>query len=185
VSFELLQTICGFLTLAVIATTVIPAVLQIRHLSSNNQIQSLLTLEDEFRADDMQQAFRYVQQDLAAKLDDPHYREELARLGFVDREAHPEMQVCNWFEQIGTFVKNGMVAETAFFELFGRLVDRYWDLLAPAIAIMRRRRGPQQYQNFEYLTARYRLWAAKHPEGSYPANTARLKVEDPWAGEEV
>jgi hypothetical protein len=184
-SLELWQTIASFLTLAVIATTVVPAVLQIRHLSSNNQIQSLLTLEDEFRADDMQKAFHYVQHDLASKLDDPQYRADLARLGFVDREVHPEMQVCNWFEQIGTFVKNGMVAETAFFELFGRLVDRYWDLLSPAIAIMRRRRGPQQYQNFEYLTARYRMWAAKHPSGSYPSNTARLTVDDPWAGEEI
>jgi len=88
--------------------------------------------------------------------------------------------VCNWFDSAGTLVKNGLVEENAFNELFGRLVDRSWELLGPAIAIMRRRRGPTQYQNFEYLVVRYRAWHARHPTGRYPADVPRLPLEDPW-----
>ncbi len=77
-------------------------------------------------------------------------------------------------------MKNGLVEENAFNELFGRLVDRSWELLRPAIAIMRRRRGPTQYQNFEYLVVRYRAWHARHPTGRYPADVPRLPLEDPW-----
>ena len=95
-----------------------------RHLSSNNQIQSLLSLEHDFNEPHLQAAFHYVQHDLDERLQDPAYRNELSRIGFIDPQQHPEMKVCNWFDQMGTFVKNGMVGERAFFELFGRLVDR-------------------------------------------------------------
>jgi hypothetical protein len=180
VPIEFWNSLWSFLTFLVIAATVIPAVLQMRHLSSNNQIQSLLSLERDFNESHLQAAFHYVQHDLPGRLEDPAYRAELAHIGFVDPVQHPEMKVCNWFDQIGTFVKNGLVGERAFFELFGRLVDRYWELLSPTVALLRRERGPRQYQNFEYLTARYRRWAAQHPGGLYPGNVPRLKLEDPW-----
>ncbi len=177
---EFWSSLWSFLTLLVIGATVVPAVLQMRHLSSNNQIQSLLSLEHDFNEPHLQAAFHYVQHELPARLEDPAYRGELTRIGFVDPQHHPEMKVCNWFDQMGTFVKNGLVGERAFFELFGRLVDRYWELLSPTIALLRRERGPRQYQNFEYMTSRYRLWAKKHPTGLYPASVPRLRVEDPW-----
>jgi hypothetical protein len=180
VPVEFWNSLWSFLTFLVIAATVVPAVLQMRHLSSNNQIQTLLALEHDFNEPDLQTAFHFVQNELAARLEDPAYREALARLGFVDPRAHPEMKVCNWFEQMGTFVNAGMVEERAFFDLFGRLVDHYWVLLAPAIAIMRRQRGPRQYQNFEAMTSRYRRWAKQHPAGIYPRDVPRLKLEDAW-----
>jgi len=180
VPVEFWSSLWSFLTFLVIAATVVPAVLQMRHLSSNNEIQSLLALERDFNEEHLQRAFRYVQSELPIRLDDPSYRSDLVRIGFVDPEMHPEMKVCNWFEQIGTFVKNGMVGERAFFEVFGRLVDRYWELLAPSIALLRRERGQGQYQNFEYLTSRYRLWVKKHPAGLYPHKTPRLSLRDPW-----
>ncbi len=181
---EFWNSLWSFLTFLVIAATVVPAVLQMRHLSSNNQIQTLLALEHDFNEEDLQKAFHFVQNEMGARLEDPLYREALARLGFVDPRIHPEMKVCNWFEQMGTFVNAGMVEERAFFDLFGRLVDHYWELLAPAIAIMRRRRGPRQYQNFEAMTARYRRWAKQHPAGIYPRDVPRLKLEDKWQAQD-
>ena len=177
---EFWSSLWSFLTLLVIAATVVPAVMQIRHLSSNNQIQTLLSLERDFNEHYLQEAFRYVQHELPKRLEDPVYRAELARIGYIDAQLHPEMKVCNWFDEIGTFVKNGLVGEQAFFELFGRLVDRYWELLTPVIALLRRERGLRQYQNFEFLTARYRRWVRLHPDGVYPKSVPRLALEDPW-----
>jgi len=93
------------------------------------------------------------------------------------------MEVCNWFDSAGTLVKNGLVDENAVNELFGRLVDRSWDSLGGAIALMRRRRGPSQYQNVEYLVVRYRAWHARYPTGRYPTGVPRLPLEDPWPGD--
>jgi hypothetical protein len=184
VPVEFWNSLWSFLTFLVIAATVVPAILQIRHLSSGNQIQTLLSLERDFNERYLQEAFRYVQHELPKRLEDPAYRAELARIGYIDANLHPEMKVCNWFDEIGTFVKNGLVGEQAFFELFGRLVDRYWELLMPVIALLRRERGSRQYQNFEFLTARYRRWVRLHPDGVYPKSVPRLKLNDPWLAQD-
>jgi hypothetical protein len=164
----------------VIALSVLVAMVQLRHMRKGNQLQALLSVERDFDAPDLQHAFHYCQSELPEKMEDAKYREELASIGFIDVRRHPEMVACNWFNQVGTLVKNDLVPEDVFLDLFGRLVDHYWRVLEPTIAVLRRRRGPSQYSNFEYLAMRSRKWRVHHGTGLFPHNAGRLVVRDPW-----
>ena len=177
---EFWNAVWTFLTLVILTFTAIAALVQLRHLSSSNQIAALLAVQQEFRSPRLQRALHYVEFELESRLEEDEFRAELVEIGFVDPLEHPEMDVCTWFNEIGTLVKNGLVQEDPFLEMFGRLVNRYWELLTPVVALLRRRRGQTQYENFEYLAARYRQWFAKRPTGRYPSRTPRLKVVDRW-----
>ena len=168
-------------TFIVVAISAVAALAQLRHVRTANELQALLSVQRDFQEPDLQQALHYVQLQLPERMRDPAYRAELEAIGFVDPHRHPEMVACNWFNQVGTLLKNGLVAEGAFLDLFGRLVDHYWRLLEPAIAVLRRRRGPGQYEGFEYLAMRSQRWRRRFHDGDYPKDEPRLAVSDPYA----
>jgi hypothetical protein len=167
-------------TLFVFAGTAAAALVQIRHLRASNELDALLRITELLREEDLQTSFRFVETELETKLADAAYRRELARRGFIDAHKHPEMNVCNWFNEVGTLVKNRLIDETTFLDLFSRLVTYYWMRLEPVVAVLRRERGPGQYENFEYLAMLARKWQAAHPNGAYPARAERLQITDVW-----
>jgi hypothetical protein len=177
---ELLNTGVAIATLLVFGGTAVAALVQIRHLRASNELDALLRITELMRADDLQNAFRYVETELSAKLADPAYRRELGKRGFVDARRHPEMDVCNWFNEVGTLVKNQLIDENTFLDLFNRLVTYYWNRLEGVVAVLRRERGPGQYENFEYLAMLAERWQARHPHGAYPAGAKRMETSDPW-----
>jgi hypothetical protein len=171
-------------TFLVIGATAVAAVIQLRHMRASNQLGALIALQSEFRSDDLQESFRFVQNELVYKLREPDYRAELERIGFIDARLHREVNVLNWFNELGSLLKNGLVDETAFMDLFSRLAVQYWENLAPAIAIMRRRRGSGQYHSFEYLAIRARKWLSDHPLGAFPRGMSRIPILDEWLEED-
>lgn len=182
---EVLNTIGSVGTFLVIAATAVAAIVQLRHMRAANQLDAVLSLERDFRGHDLQEAFRYVQRELPFKLRDQEYRAELAAIGFIDERTHLEVKACNWFNEMGTLVKNQLVTEDAFMDLFSRLVINYWERLEPAIAVMRRQRGDVMYLDFEYLATRARAWLALHPHGTFPNGMQRAPLRDPWATEDA
>jgi hypothetical protein len=179
-SLDLWSTIADIGTFFVIAATAFAAFVQLRHLRSNNELQAFLAVERDFHSAELQRAFEFVQTNLQARMGDAAFRQELAAIGFIDAQKHPEMEVCNWFDKVGMLVKAGFVHEEVFFAMFGRLVDYYWNVLAPTIAVLRRKRGPMQYESFEYIAMRAKRWRAAHPNGNYPARTPRATLVDNW-----
>lgn len=179
-SLELFSTIAAVGSFLVIGATAFAAFVQLRHLRSNNELQAFLAVERDFHSAELQRAFEFVQTHLQARMSDAAFRHELAALGFIDSQKHPEMEVCNWFDKVGMLVKAGFVHEEVFFAMFGRLVDYYWNALAPAIAVLRRKRGPMQYESFEYIAMRAKRWRAANPNGTYPARTPRALIVDGW-----
>ena len=177
---ELINTGVAIATLLVFGGTAAAALVQIRHLRASNELDALLRITELMRADGLQDAFRYVETELAAKLADPAYRRELGKRGFVDARRHPEMDVCNWFNEVGTLVKNQLIDEHTFLDLFNRLVTYYWNRLEGVVAVLRRERGPGQYENFEYLAMLAERWQARHQHGAYPPGAKRLETSDPW-----
>jgi hypothetical protein len=167
-------------SLFVFAAAAFAAIVQLRHMRRNNQLQALLAIQQDFRDERLQRAFAFVQCDLAAALQNPAYRGELSRRGFVDGRSHPEMDVCNWFNEVGMLVRSGFVDEQLFFPSFARLVIYSWSLLSPAIALLRRERGSEQYDGFEYLAMRASVWHERNPHGSFPPKLARMRLDDPW-----
>ncbi len=175
---EILNTAVQIGTLLVFAGTAIAALVQIRHLRASNELDALLRITEQLRSSDLQDAFRYVQKDLDAKIADATYRRELGSRGFVDARTHPEMNVCNWFNEVGTLVKNRLIDEATFLDLFSRLVTYYWKRLDPVIALLRRERGQGQYENFEYLAMLAERWEMRHPDGAYPPGAKRMTIVD-------
>jgi hypothetical protein len=181
---ELIGTLASVGTFLVIGATAIAAAIQLRHMRASNQLGALLDLEHEFRAPDLQDSFRFVEHDLADRLRDRAYRAELERIGFIDARAHQEINVLNWFDEMGAVLKNHLVDENAFMDLFSRLAVQHWETLAPAISILRRRRGRGQNINFEYLAIRARAWLSRHPEGVIPKGTVRVPMRDQWLAQD-
>jgi len=177
---EQLTALGTILNAIVIGATAVAALVQLRHLRASNQLDALLSLERDFRSAEMQAALRYVQDTLPEQLRNPEYRAQLARIGFIDARVHPEVTVCNWFDEMGTLMKHHLVTEATFMDLFGRLIRYYWGALETVVAIMRRSRGDSQYHDFEYLAIRAHTWLQHHPRGLFPRNLARLVPNDPW-----
>jgi hypothetical protein len=170
-------------TFVVIGATAVAALIQVRHMRAGNRLDAILALEEHFRDADLQAALVYVQTDLARKLEDPAYREELAHRGFVDPRVHPELLLCNWFNKMGILVQHEVVGEDIFMDMFARLISYYWELLGPVVALMRRSRGSGEYHNFEYLAFRAQSWLALKGSGDFPRGVAREPLADPWSSE--
>ena len=178
---DVINTAAQIGSVVVVFTAALAAIVQLRHLRASNELEALLALIAQLREPELQRAFHFVQTALDDRLEDPVYRGELARLGYIDALVHPEMEVCNWFNEVGTLVKNRLIDERTFLDLFARLVTYYWARLEPVVAVLRRKRGLSQYENFEYLVQLAIRWKAKYPDGAYPSNVSRLPLEDRWA----
>ncbi|HEV2037357.1 MAG TPA: hypothetical protein VGQ96_02030, partial [Candidatus Eremiobacteraceae bacterium] len=136
IDYQVLNTVANIGTFLLLLASVIAAAVSLHHAASFNQISAVISLERELRTPEMQEAFRFVQSELPYKLHDAHFRAELEALGFIDARAHMEVNACNWFNAVGTLLKNNLVDENAWMDLFSRLVVAYWDRLEPVIAIM-------------------------------------------------
>ena len=176
---EWLNTLTAIGTFFVIAATAYAALIQLRHLRASNQLSGLLTILH-YSQDAVGQEHRnFVLRDLETHLRDPDFRKSLEERP-IDPRIHKELYVCNFFEQIGNYVKRGLVDEEAYLDTACDFVNLMWRRLEPVIAIMRRNRDDTLYDNFEYLAARSRMWLERHPNGAYPANTPRIPVKDEW-----
>jgi len=112
---------------------------------------------------------------------DPEFRRELEKPQ-PDRKIHKELLVCDYYERLGSIVKNGLIPEDLYFD--NSTPEMYWKLLSQVIAIRRRVRGHVVYDNFEYLVARSRAYDRRHPDGNYPTSEARIAIEDVWLAED-
>lgn len=177
---ELLTAFATVGTVLVIGASAAAALIQLRHMRASNELEALLSLQQDFQSPPVQAALHYVQEQLPHQIQEEAYRDELAAIGFISVERHPELLACNWFTQMGTFLKHGLISEATLMDLYARLVRYYWNALAPAIAIMRRKRGDGQYSEFEYLALRATAWLEHHNEGVFPKNVTRTPLLDPW-----
>ena len=176
---ELVGIAINALTFIVVAVTAAAATIQLRHLRASNQLSGLLTILHYSQDDREQERRNFVLRDLETRLQDADFRKSLEQHP-VDPQIHKELHVCDFFEQIGNYMKRGLIDEDAYLDTACDFVDAMWRKLEPAIAIMRRTRDNSLYDNFEYLVVRSRAWLARHPNGAYPYNAPRLTVKDEW-----
>lgn len=180
-TLEFITTAANVATLIVLLCGAVAALIQLRALRTGNELAAVLAVHRSFAEPELQAALLYVAHELDARLTDGDYRAELAARGYIDPSAHPEMVVCNWFNDMGTMIAGNFVDEAIFFDAFGRIAEYEWQRLGPAIALLRRERGPEQYAHFELLAERAAAWRARYAHGRYPAGAPRLPLTDPWA----
>jgi len=180
-TLEALSTAAAVGTFLVIAATAIAALIQLRHLRVSNQLQGLLAILSLPFEPVLQESFEFVSHDLEDRLRDPAFRHELEK-PTVDRKIHKEMRVLDYYERLGSIVKNGLMPEELYFD--NSTPEQYWKLLSQVIAIRRRTRGHVVYDNFEYLVSRSRAYDRRHPDGNYPRGEGRVEIEDVWLAED-
>ena len=172
---ETINTLAAVGTFVVIAATAIAALIQLRHLRASNQLQAMLDINDRWNGPELQRVIRYVRYELPDKVKEPAYARSLEE-HVRDIERHPEIQLADWWEQIGTMVKHGLIMQDPFLDLGSASVVGHWDLLSTTVAIVRANRSPAVFENFEYLAAIGKRWLERHPDGNYPKGLGRLPL---------
>ncbi len=172
VDLPLWNALISTVTLIVVAATAIAAIRQIRHLREQNTLAGLLNVLEDWRDPEFQQWLAFVHLELPKKLDDPAFMDELD--GPVDRGRHPELHICDWYEQVGSFLKHGLLSELVMMDVSANSCYTIWSSIEPVITRMRRTRGDSLYENFEYMAARGVLFQRAHPHGCYPKDTPRI-----------
>ncbi len=176
-SLELWSTIASVGTFVVITATAIAAVIQLYHLRSSNQIAILndfriATEDPEFRA-----AMEFIYA-LPSKVGDREFR-ALLESDALPEEFYPIHRVGRLYELFGFYVNRGILDADMVCDLWAPVIQGVWDNMADTIVVMRRSRGPELLENFEYLallSVRY----LKRNQSVYPKNLPRIAPPDRW-----
>jgi hypothetical protein len=177
---EFWSTAASIGTFVVIAVTAVAAMAQLRHMRSANQVAAIQTFSASYEGPELRDAFHVVRTELAQRMQDPTFRQEL-RAGSIDRLRHPEIQVCNFFDQWGLYYRDGVINKASFMRVNAGVVVQFWELLEPVVALLADPvKGNQSFQQFEYLTVQARKWIARYPSGDYPPGEERIALRDPW-----
>jgi Domain of unknown function (DUF4760) len=185
-SLELANTLATFGTFVVIAATAVAAIIQLRHARTSNQILALNEIRETMESADFQEARHLIAAEVPVKVQDPVFRRQFADASARTDQTRPfiskVINMANFYENIGTFVKGGLIDRELALDLWSGVVVGAWQRLAPLVAIARRPSsfGPNLWENFEYLTVLSQDWIAAHEGGAYPAGVRRIELDDEW-----
>ena len=166
------NAIVSTVTLVVVAGAAFAALRQIRQLRAQTTLAGLLKVLDDWRDPEFQRIVSYVRNELPQKLQDPTFLDDLDHR--FDQDKHPEIAICAWYEQIGSYIKHGLLDERIMMDVASSSTNTMWHALQPVVERMRRTRNDALWENFEYMAARGVLFERAHPHGCYPRDTPRM-----------
>ena len=171
-TLELWSTLASVGTFAVIAATALAAFVQLRHLRRSNQLAGLQSTFDMLLDPSVRELVNYVRHDLTDRMKDDAFRASLLQIP-IDRREHPELYLCDMYNHVGSFVRNGLIDERIYLQTEWYNVNLYWGLLHEVVAEVRANR-PFLFENFEWLAARAQQWREEHPQGDYPPDAPKM-----------
>jgi hypothetical protein len=170
---DLISTLADVGTFLVISTTAIVAILQLRHARGRNQIEALSEMREAIESPDFFAAREFLQDELPSLLTQPGFAQRVSRR-VLENDLQAINKVGYLFENLGTFVKYGIIDRDIACDLWADVVVSCWHSLAPVVVIRRRALTPSSLENFEYLAVLCDDWRAKHPAGAYPPGVRRM-----------
>ena len=173
-SLALANVVVSVLTLLVVAAAALAALVQLRHLRSANNLTGLLAIMHDWDDPEFRAARAFLANELPVRLHDPVFQQQL-REGGSDRAVHRELIVADWYEQLGSYLKHGLIDERVFLDVSWTSVLGAWTACLPAIEIMRNTRGDNFYENFEYAAVRAAQFGERHGNRMYPRGTPRWR----------
>src|SRR5204862_3369353 len=96
------------ITLLVITATAVAALIQLRHLRAQNTLNAELAILKDWGDPHFREWREYIAGELQTKLKDLGFLAEYD-VPNVDRSKHPELYACDRFEQIGSYLKYGLL----------------------------------------------------------------------------
>jgi Domain of unknown function (DUF4760) len=178
-TLEALNTTFAGATFAVIGATAIAAMVQLRHLRSSNQMNALLTIQEDWQKPEMQAWVQFVRKELPERLKDPAYLKSLDT-DLDDRTKQAWLNLCDYYEQVGTYVKHGLVDRNSLLDIGSANFLETYKIVRPLIERTREIRGSTAvFENFEYLAVLAFRWTRLYPQGAYPAGQPRFSELEP------
>lgn len=169
---EILNTAAAIGTFLVIAATAIAAVIQLRHLRANNQLEGLLSVLARVEDSNFNRWTTEAQRQLPGMLADPEYRQSVLD-GTYDRDV-AWLNLGNSYDWVGSLVKNKLIPEEAFLDVYSYRVQNAWKIIEPMAIFIRTYNGNASWENFEYLYVKSEGWGNKHADGNYPKHVRRV-----------
>ncbi len=171
-------------TFVVVTISAVAALAQLRHVRNANELQALLSVQRDFQSTELQEALHYVQLELQDRMEEPDYRAELERIGFIDPASTPRSIACNWFNQVGRCSRTRWWPKAHSSTFFGRLIDHYWGYSS--------RRSPYCGASAAGVNTRASSTSRCAPvtgasatkDGHYPKDAPRLEVRDAYLEED-
>lgn len=163
-------------TLIVVAITAYAALRQMRHMRSGNQVAALLPLIAEYRSPEVSESLNYVLSALASDLRDPQARSGVTAVPATG-PARKAMKAINFYESVGAMV----CARVLDLELVMRyfiLPSDMWSVSQDYVALSRRSRGPEVFENFEAMVALEQRYAALHGTSLYPKGLPHVPARE-------
>ena len=161
-NWEALAAIGSLGSAIVIAVTVIFAAHQVRltrhqleQLRRSSQLGGAMAIFDKMTDPAFLESENFVRHELAERLKDETFVNE--RLSGYRAEVRREEPVLRLFEQLGTYVKNGLLDGEIFYDAMAPWIESTWKALRPVIEI-HRRRFAFSWDNFEYLYVQNHRW---------------------------
>lgn len=184
ISAEWVTAASALATLFVIGVTAYAAVRQIRHMRSGNQVAALLPLTEKYQTPELRESANYVMSGgLKRDLQDRDVRrgaESIPASG-ASRKA---MAILNFYESVGALV-TARVLDIELVLRYFTLPSDVWEISSDYIAVTRRKRGPDVFENLEALVALERRYTTKHGSSLYPKRLPRIPVADAFAAEDA
>ncbi|MFN2528812.1 MAG: hypothetical protein ABR584_08855 [Candidatus Baltobacteraceae bacterium] len=169
-------------TFGVIAASAAAALIQLRHLRSSNQIATITQLRQYAATPEFKNAQRLVLTQLNEKMEDPEFRYQMAHPEARDAQTGEFIQdlimYADYYETMGSLVKNGLLDKRMAIDLFGFQITSAWRRLAFGTAILRREVGSVLGENLEYLVVLAQDDVRAHPKGTYPRGVRRVELPD-------
>jgi Domain of unknown function (DUF4760) len=178
-SLEVLNSAAAMGTFIVIGATAIAAVVQLRHLRASNQLQGLLTVLARVEDASFNEWVTASRRVIAERLPDPVYRKSIVD-GTFETMDNPWLNLANSYEWVGSLVRQGLISEVAFMDIYSSVVIRAWEIVEEVTALRRREKGPAIWENFEYIYVRAKQWETRYPDGLYPRTVQRAAIKDKW-----
>jgi hypothetical protein len=170
---EWVTTAATVFTALVIAASAAAALVQLRHMRGSNQIVALTECRETLESPEFRDAQRFVSYELPKRLSDPVEARRITEVPFAD-EYQSITTVANFFENMGLFVKTGIIDKRIACDAWSLVVLRNWEALLPVTSFLRHRTNDRAlWENFEYMAALSERYQRDHPT-SYPSGMERM-----------
>src|SRR5579863_9260135 len=134
--WEMVSAIASVVTTVLIAATAVAAMSQLRQLRLASQLEGVLALHREFNSSEMNHVRVYVRDALPERLKDPRFVAAL-RSGEIDFHEHKELLLANFWEKIGSLVREGVLDPEIYLQIGAYRCVEHWEQLRRVIEIVR------------------------------------------------
>lgn len=158
-SWEPIAAIASLLSVVVIAVSAIFALRQVNQLRRAAQLDGTMRIFAQFSDPEFIAARNFVLSDLAEKLKDPVFVEELRSYRNVDTSKHPEYRVLLFLQLVGSLVKNRLVDGPGIYEFAQYSIVKSWEVLEPVVRLQRENtNNPYMWGGADFLYASAKQW---------------------------